>query len=243
MNGSGGDSTEITDDSVNALQLKNLIRNSGMAFEWQLLAWYRSGMDSGRLYTLLHEDLKGILINLSNRLKKNKTTGTLKKKLELLRKNAQAQVKNITNRQIANILSRHGIKKGFYLELPSVADQKQGYVRIIGKGNNDSEEEKNPDSLKSPFSLEIEIELSKIGTVNVFMTFSGKTVSLNFELDSEKIFSTVKDMSEELRAKLAERGFVVSSVEFNKHNDSKSSSTPSKHPKTTKAIRKLDIIG
>jgi hypothetical protein len=152
-------------------------------------------------------------------------------------------VKNITNRQITNILSRHGIKKGFYLELPSVVDQKQGNARIIGKGNNDSGNEKNSDSQKLPFSLEIEIEMSKIGMVNVFMTFSGKTVSLNFELNSEKISSAAKDMSEELRTKLAEQGFMVSSVEFNKHNDSKSSSIPSKHSKTSKSIRKLDIIG
>jgi len=244
FNASGGDFTEITDGSLNTLQLKNVIQNSGMAFEWLLLAWYRSGMDSGRLHILLHEDLKGILMSFHNRLKKNQAKGAMKKKLELIEKNSQTQLKNITNRQIANILDKHGIKKGFYFELLPGTEQRKGHTRITVKGNKNSGKEKNLDSQKFPFSLEVEIEMSKIGTVNVFMTFSGKTVSLSFELDSETISSEVMNMREELREKLIEREFMVGSVEFRKRDSNlESRKAGSKHIKMVKSSKKLDIIG
>ncbi len=244
FNASGGDFTEITDGALNTLQLKNIIQNSGMAFEWQLLAWYRSGMDTGRLHALLHEDLKGILMSFSNRLKKNQAKGKIKKKLELLEKNSQTQLKNITNRQLSNILNKLGVKRGFYLELPLGTEQGQRHTRISVKGSKDSEKEKNLNSQKFPFSLEIEIEMSKIGMVNVFMTFSGKTVSLSFELESEKISSTVTDMGQELREKLMKKGFVVGSVEFRKRDSNlESNKAGSKPAEKVKSSKNLDIIG
>ena len=76
------------------------------------------------------------------------------------------------------------------------------------------------------------------------MTFSGKTVSLSFELESEKISSAVTDMGQELQEKLMKKGFVVGSVEFRKRDSNlESNKAGSKPAEKVKSSKNLDIIG
>ena len=241
INASEGDFTEITGGFWPTLSLKNIIQRSGMGFEWQLLAWYRSGRDPWRFHELLRDDLKGILICFINQSKKKTARGRIKKKLQLLEKQSQTLLKNITNRQLGNILNGHDEKRGFCLELPLNAESKKGYARIVTKGNK--EPEKNTLDPKN-FTLSFEVETSKIGMVNAFMTVSGKTVSLRFELEDKNVSALGIGMQEEIREALTARGFVFGVIEFcertsdlNRH-DNRTTST-----NTGKLTRNLDIVG
>ncbi|MFC1541619.1 flagellar hook-length control protein FliK [Candidatus Latescibacterota bacterium] len=213
----GGEVTGNANAVMKAVPLKNIVQNSGMAFEWQLLAWYRAGRDPERLRTLMKEDLKGILLNFANRTKRNPVKGNIKKKFELLGKNTQTQMNNIRNLQLSNILGKHGLKKGFYFELPPSVVLNYGHGVIEDAGHNGQEKRKTAENRNS-FALEIDVETSKIGNVHVSMTFSGKAVSLHFGLESETVSNRAKDMSQELRANLTEQGYTVISVDFHRRD-------------------------
>jgi len=238
---SESDFNEITGGFWRTLSLKNIIQKSGMGFEWQLLAWYRSGRDPWRFHELLRNDLKGILICFINRSKIKTARGGIKKKLQLLEKQSQTLLKNITNRQLGNILNEHDEKRRFCLGLPLSAESKQGYARIVAKGNK--EPEKNTLDPQN-FTLSFEVETSKIGMVNVFMTVSGKTVLLRFELEDKNISALGLGMKEEIRQALTARGFMFGRIEFCERNiglkrhDKRTTSTD-----TGKSTRNLDIVG
>ncbi|MFC1649935.1 hypothetical protein ACFL2X_00045 [Candidatus Latescibacterota bacterium] len=233
----------VMETALNAQQLKHIIQNSGMAFEWQLLAWYRSGRDPERLRALMREDLKGILSKFANRAKKNPAKGKVKKKFELLEKNTQTQLKNIRNLQLSNIFGKHGLKKGFCLELPPCAGLKHGQGIIEDTGPKDSGEKEVAETRKS-FTLEIDVETSKIGNVHVGMTFAGKAVSLNFGFESETISTVAKDMSGELRANLTEQGYTVAAADFHKRGSiAKRSKDGSISEGNGKSAKNLDITG
>ena len=212
-----------------------------MGFEWQLLAWYRSGKDPGRFHALLHNDLKGILMGFINRSRGKATKSRIKKKFELLEKQSQTLLKNITSRQLSNVLNEYDEKRGFYLELPLGAELKQGHAKIVAKGNK--EPEKNTLDPQN-FTLSFEVETSKIGTVNVFMTVLGKTVSLRFELEDKNVSALGMDMHEEIREALKSRGFSVGGIEFCESDiDFGRRGNKTKPINNKRSAKNLDVVG
>jgi hypothetical protein len=251
--------TVVIDDVSGALPLKNVIQNSGLAFEWRLLAWYRSGRDPERFRALMSEDLKGMLIKFANRAKKNAAGGSAKKKFTALEKNAGKLLKNIENLQLSNILGKHELKKGFCFELPPGGRMNGGHAIIEDDGRGRSEEE-NTESSPEPFTLNIDVETSLLGSVRVGMTFAGgaggtgstggadhakKTVSLSFGLESEIITTAAESMSGELRANLISRGFTVTAVNFHllENNAGNRADGPNSSSKPSKSAQNLDITG
>ncbi len=241
INASEYDFAENTEGAFNTLSFKNIIQKSGMSFEWQLLAWYRSGRDPWRFISLLHEDLKGMLVNLSNRLNKKMARGRIKRKLELLDKQSKTIFKNITNRQLSNVIKEYDERKGYYLELPLSAEPNRGHAKITARGSKEPEKNTlNPQN----FTLSFEVETSKIGTVNVFMTVSGKTVSLHFELENKRVSALGMDMREEIRDALVARGYGVAGIEFSEHDINHKSLDYKKKTKVNGwSAKNLDIVG
>ncbi|MFC1551460.1 flagellar hook-length control protein FliK [Candidatus Latescibacterota bacterium] len=242
----------VVGDAMSALPLKNIIQNSGLAFEWQLLAWYRSGRDPERLRALMSEDLKGVLINFANRAKKNPAKGSAKKKFTALEKDAGTQLKNIENLQLSNILGKHELKKGFCFELPPGGGLNGGHGIIEDDGRGRPKEE-NTDGTPKPFTVEIDVETTQLGSVHVGMTFAGiadvaeNAVSLNFGLESERITEAAENMSGELRANLTSQGYTVMSVDFHRRGSGTGNRADGSHSAgkdyPTKSAQNLDITG
>ena len=235
LNASEGDFADILDGGWRVNPLRNIILKSGMSFEWQLLAWYRSGRDPERLYALLHDDLKGMLIDFINRLKKDNKKSRINKKLEYLKKESQNIMKNISNRQLSNILNELGDKRGFYLELPLDSDPEHGHSRIWGRGNKECEK-KTLDSSNS--TLFFEVETSNIGTVGIYVAFFGKTVTVKFEFEDKTISRIAKNMQEEILGDLVSRGYVVKSVDFSVRTSNAGTSDA-----VSKRNKNLDVVG
>ena len=63
-------------------------------------------------------------------------------------------------------------------------------------------------------TLSFEVETSNIGTVNVFLVFSGKAVTIMFELEDKTVSDLANEMHQEICDALVSRGFAVSSVDF-----------------------------
>ena len=237
INTAGRGFTEVLEGEWSSLSLRNIILKSGMSFEWQLLAWYRSGRDPGRFYALLHNDLKGTLIDFVNRIRKNQAKkGRIRKKLELLEKQSQNLTKHITNSQFSNIFDNLDEKRGIYLEVPLGTESGHGHARIRSRGGKKPEENSlDPENM----TLNFEIETSNIGTVSVFLVFSGKAVTLRFELEDKTVSDLAKDMHQEIRDALISRGFSVGSIDFivsertDKNRDSE----------TIPQTQNLDIVG
>ncbi len=233
-------------DEAAAAPLRNLIHNSGLAFEWQLWAWYRSGRDPERLRVLLNDDLKGVLIAFTNRVKKHDSRGVLKKKLAALTKDIETHIKNIEHQQISNILGRHEQKKGFCFELPPGGYLNTGRGTVTNDGDGDSNLRGN-NSEPKPFTVELDIDTTCLGTVHVTLTFAGndnRAVALSFELGNGSVLEEATRMSGELREKLAARGYTVVSVDFQRFGDSsvqhaKDSSSENRHERN----QNLDITG
>ncbi|MFC1538604.1 flagellar hook-length control protein FliK [Candidatus Latescibacterota bacterium] len=191
----------------------------------------------------MREDLKGILLNFANRAKRDPTKGNIEKKFELLGKHTQTQLNNIRNLQISNILGKHGLKKGFYLEIPPGGVLNYGHGVIEDAGHNGRGKRKTAENRNS-FIVEIDVETSKIGNVHVSMTFSGKAVSLHFGLESETVSNRAKDMSQELRANLTGQGYTVVSVDFHRRdNIDRQPGNSLKSKRTGRPEKNLDITG
>lgn len=191
--------------------LSELFQNSGMAFEWRLLAWYRSGGDPAGFQTLLREDLKGIVIKFLNSLKKRQGRGRIAGKTGHLEQEARSLVDTLTQRQLAGILNEHTEKYRLYLEVPFGDNPGREHAKIWARGQKKpGENTLDPENM----SLSFTVEASHLGTVNVLMFFSGKTVSLRFILEEDKFLSLAGGMSAEIGESLMSRGFIVQSVTF-----------------------------
>ena len=69
-------------------ELREMIMKSGMSFEWRLLAWHRAGRDPQALRDLLGNDLKGLLLTLSESIRKQSAKGRLSGRLRQAKQKA-----------------------------------------------------------------------------------------------------------------------------------------------------------
>ena len=71
---------------------------------------------------------------------------------------------------------------------------------------------KNVDPSKLP--LTFSVDTTRLGTVKVLLSFSGKMVSLNFVLKDKQVSALAKEMAGEIQNSLKARGYTVKSVTF-----------------------------
>jgi len=215
--------------------LRTVLQRSGMAFEWRLLAWYRSGKSMARLQALMQEDLKGILMNFLSSATKQHRKRSIPSKITQLEQDAETLVETITQRQLANILNDHTQKRGVYLEIPFGNKTGEGYARIGARGTKKN----GTNTLDTGnLTLTFSIETSRLGLVEATMTVSGKAVTLDFALENEKISTLAREMGDEIRDALNARGFAVGSVTFGVKRDHDDQSI-----KTGYRSEKVDFLG
>ncbi|MBT4485676.1 MAG: hypothetical protein HOC71_18570, partial [Candidatus Latescibacteria bacterium] len=224
-------------ESSSGSGMREAIQKSGMLFEWRMLAWYRSGREPARLHELLSNDLKGILLRVINGMKKQRGKSGNAGKIKQLEQTARNIVDGITRRQIANILNDHTEKRVLYFEVPYGGNPEKEYARIWAHGQKPPEENTfDPKTL----SLSFAVKVSRLGDVNVRMTFSGKLVSLQFELEDTKKQSLARKMSAELSESLQPRGYTVREVNFGLHRDD---SVTKKKSKVKNQTGNMNIVG
>ena len=193
-----------------APNLPHAVQKGGLSFEWQLLAWYRAGKDPERLQALLHEDMKGVLLNLLQAMKKvseKSSTGALKS----LEEDASALLDGITSRQLLNLASNITDKRSVYFEIFWGEHRERMQVRIRAEGRK--EPQKNILD-KRNFSLVLEIETSRLGPVHVLLQISGKTVSAAILLKNEEANALAGSMAGEIKDSLLSRGYELGTIRF-----------------------------
>ena len=137
-------------------------------------------------------------------------------RLRQLKQEAQSVINNITQRQLANILNDHTEKWELYLEVPYGETPWQEHARIWVRANREPEKNTlDPGNL----SLSFTVETSRLGTVNVQMSFSGKMVSLRFALKDESVRTLAEEMGQEIGESLKTRGYAVRAVTFGIQGD------------------------
>jgi len=191
------------------LPVRELLQNSGLMFEWKLLAWYRSGGDPARLHELLHRDIKGILNSLLAKQPSRYSKGRDDGKLETLDRDARSLLDSIERRQISMILGNRDGRRDIFIELPLGDLFGGGYARVRTRG------EKKPDSgMLDPadFSLTFDVETSNLGRVQATMNVFEKTISFSFLLENEQAAGQAGSMKDELVTSLEARGYRVGSV-------------------------------
>jgi hypothetical protein len=214
--------------------VRDLFLNSGLLFEWKLLAWYRSGGNSENLSDLLHRDLKGILNFLLNRIIAHHGKGSSSKKLDMLEQEARTLFDSITNRQISNVLNNREEGRNLYLELPfgDMSGVESARIRAQGR-KSDSDDALDTES----FSLTFDVMTSHIGLVLVTMLFHEQSVTLSCSLENEEFVEQAHTMSEDLVASLEARGFHVSAVTFDvSEKDTQNRGSGQTHPD-------VDVVG
>ncbi len=199
----------LPEGALDAARIGNIIRKGGMAFEWQILAWYRSGRTPGRLAALVNGDLKGGLIEFLNRIKRNREKGAARRNITRLEQESRTLLERITNRQVTNILNEHSGQRGYHFELPLAVEPEKGSARILVHDRKD-QNERLPG--KRDITLSFQIETSNIGRVDVLLTTSEKNVSLHFLFESESDVELGREMSGEIREAFLVRGYTVGSI-------------------------------
>ncbi|MFC1528383.1 hypothetical protein ACFL5B_00585 [Candidatus Latescibacterota bacterium] len=195
---------------------REALQKNGMAFEWRLLAWYRSGRDPARLRELMKDDLKGILLKVINDIKKHQGKSGTTGKIKQLEQTARNVVDGITRQQLANILNDSAEKRVLYFEIPYGKNPEKEHARIWTRGQKQPEE----NTLDSKtLSLSFAVKSSRLGVVTVSMTFSGKQVSLQFKLENIKTQLLAREMSAELGESLHARGYTIRSITFGLEKD------------------------
>ncbi|MFC1692542.1 flagellar hook-length control protein FliK [Candidatus Latescibacterota bacterium] len=225
------------DGEGTGMPFREILQRSGMAFEWRLLAWYRSGRDPDRLRALVHEDIKGILMNFVGDRKKHTGRGRVRNAQNRLLRDAHAVLDSITERQLANVLNNHAEKRGLYLEFPFDEKPGRGHGKLWARGNK--KQERNTFDPKS-LSLTFTLDTSRLGTVDVSMAFSGKSVSLDFVLEDSKVCDLGEEMVSEFRESLQKRGFAARSVRFSERGHETKDEKPGAYKKKPGGV---DLVG
>ena len=109
---------------------------------------------------------------------------------------------------------------------------------VLIKNNYPDDEIKELLAIQNVSTLSFEIETSNIGTVGVFVAFSGKTVTLQFEFEDKTISTIAKNMQEEIRDGLVSRGFNIKSVDFTVRTSNTGTSDA-----VSKRTKNLDVLG
>ena len=212
----------------------DMLRKSGMSFEWRLLAWYRSGKDPDRLRFLMQHDIKGILDKFLTELNIYRSKNSAKGTLENLERETKSTLDSITQRQISNILQDRGSGGKLYFELPFGTMYDKNNVRVTAEGgNNTAGDELNPDDLNITF----DVETTGLGRLYVTLNVRKKNMSLNFLVKDEKIVAHAQSLRHELIDSLLSRGFTVSSLNIEVINDD------TEIIKNTVNKRSVDITG
>lgn len=207
---------DVWPDSGEALPVRNMVRTNGMAFEWLLLAWYRSGRAPRRLHDLIHRDVKGILKGFTAGLKTGKAGRRVKKMLRDIENNAKSLIDSITRRQISTILQNRDGRSGLFFEVPFGDTSGKGHAGIWAKSRRKPEENKiDADTADVTF----DVDTTGLGRLYVTMTILEKTVSLRFSLRDVRAKDIAHEMQTELIDSLSARGFKVGSVSFTLHEE------------------------
>jgi hypothetical protein len=216
------------------LPLRNMLRSSGMAFEWRLLAWYRSGRDPALLRELMYRDIKGILTGFTSRLKHPDVKGHGRKALDTLGEEAHSILDSISRRQISAVLHGKDSRQGMYFEIPFGEDTGRGNARIWADGRKKPE----GDTLDpGDFHVSFDVETTNLGRVMVSMNAVDFMVSLRFIMTDERCVDLARQMQDELAGSLRERGFRVGSVTVDMRKDD------DERARTPHFRRNLDIVG
>ncbi|MBN1290292.1 MAG: hypothetical protein JXB48_00510 [Candidatus Latescibacteria bacterium] len=193
------------------IPLHKMLRNSGMSFEWQLLAWYRSGKNPERLRELMQRDIKGILDKFMTDLNLYRKKSSGKSILKNLEREAKSVLDCITQRQISNILQDRGTGGKVYFELPLGNLRDKDNARVTAEGGQKSEENGlNPEN----FNLSFDVETTGLGRLYVTMNVQKKNISLEFLVRDDNVITQAHTIEHELVDSLFSRGFSVNSLSF-----------------------------
>ncbi len=194
-------------------RLSSVLLKNGMSFESRLLAWYQAGHDPVMLRTLVEDDLKGVLIEFLNKLRKKDIWKKIPvKSHESMERKADSALKTLTNRQLANLLETHVSRKGFMFDLPFGKHPAEGNASVVAKGKREKKESGKLTS--GDFTLSFEVQTTNLGAVTAFMTVSGMSVSLRFELDDCSAVSLGESMADEVCDGLRRQGYAIGDVVF-----------------------------
>ncbi|MCE5249622.1 flagellar hook-length control protein FliK [bacterium] len=192
-----------------ALSVQNILKNSGIAFEWRLLAWYRSGRDPSRLQELIRSDVKGILTSLLTRLKHHEGESRSSGMLRTLNQETRSLLDSISRRQISSILQSQENIHGMYFDLPFGDVRNKLNARIWVNGRN----KPGGNTIDSRnFTFSFDAETVNLGRVKVFMNVLNGVMSLRFSMSDEDQTDLVREMQHELVDSLSARGFIIGSV-------------------------------
>lgn len=186
----------------------NILKKSGMGFEWRLLSWYRTGRDPGMLQDLLRGDLKGILFNFLRNLEKSPARDHLAQKLE---KHARSLLDGITSRQVNHLLDGSGEQRTIPLVVPAEYPRERMYAGIRAEDHKRRDEGAPGPEL---FSLRLDVETTRLGPVLAQLRFSGKTASAAFLLKDRRTLALAMEMADEFRGMLRERGYEPGVIRF-----------------------------
>ncbi len=184
-----------------------MIRKSGMAFEWRLLAWYRAGRDPGSLENLLHGDLKGMLFLFLRDRGQSSGRDPVTGKLE---EHARSLLDAITSRQINHLLDGSGEQRTIPLIIPVEDPRERMYAGVRPESGKSGDGEAGPER----FSLTLDVETSKMGTVCARLRFSGAMTSVTFLLKDRHALTLAEGMADEFRSMLRERGYEPGVIHF-----------------------------
>lgn len=221
--------------SALAESIGSLLRKSGMVFEWGLLAWYRAGADPGRLFELIHGDLKGALLGFLTAMESSGRKGRLPAKIKSLGENTRSLLDRVTASQISHLAENSGDRRSLAFQIPFGAAPGLLYAGIGVEGRKEPET-KNLDT--EHFSLAFEIETSNLGMVRAHLVVSGKTVSATFYLRDAAAKALAEEMAPEFRAFLDGRGYEPGSIRFGFARDESESMGGGE-----KTRRSLDVRG
>ena len=206
--GAGEPSALLTLDGI-PLLVRDLLKSSGLMFEWKLLAWYRSGKDPTVLHELVHRDVKGMVAAFLEGLKAGGKKESLKKKLAAIEREAQDLLDSISGKQMSSILHNREKSRSLYMEIPFGGAHERCHSKIWAGGKKKADAE----SVESEcFDITFDVDTSYMGRVFVTMNVDGKNVSLTFSLPDKQSVIYAREMQSELVESLESRGFIISSV-------------------------------
>ena len=209
--------------SALAESIGSLLRRSGMMFEWRLLAWYRAGAAPGRLFELIHGDLKGALLGFLAEMEPYRGKGRLPTNLKSLEENARSLLDRITGGQISHLIDNSGERRSLSLQIPFGVVPERLYAGVGIEGRREPERNRFD---TEHYSLAFEIETTNLGTVRAHLVFSGETVSATFYLRDREAKELAEGMTGEFRAFLEGRGYETGSIRFGIARDDSDSGSP-----------------
>ncbi len=191
--------------------MRRALHQSGLMFEWRLLAWFNAGRNPRALEDFLRCDLKGALLAFLCGLENVRRPKGARRKIRVLEDAARALLNRITARQLDIILDNANGRRNIYFEVPYGNSDGRAYAGIQAYGEN-----REPDESVDPafFTISLEIKTTKLGFVRVKLLFFEKTIIAAFTLRTRKILSLAKCMEDEFREMLRYRGFEPGIIRF-----------------------------